>query len=108
MLILSVLISPLCTSLFVKPLLDWTYLALQAIDLLVVVVNGIEAARRHLTEAQLIFICSVHLLLIRSIIYHRACSALAATTEPEFVGHRGAARTSSCIGMPPRDAVRVN
>ena len=87
MLILTVLISPLCTSPFVKPLLYCTYLALHAIDLLVVVVNGIEAARRHLTEAQLIFFCPIvhlHLLFIRGIIYHRA---LAATTEPEFVGH---------------------
>jgi hypothetical protein len=104
--ILTVLDSTLSYRSLINPFLDRTLRGHHGIDLLVVVVYGVEAARRHFAEAQLMVLGSVLPLIIRGIIYHRACRPLSATTQPELVGHRdtaGSAFIAMSLGnaLPP-------
>ena len=99
MIILSVLSSTLSYRTLISLFFDLNLCGHDGIDLLVVVVYGVEAVWRYFTEAQLMFFGSVLLLIIvRGIIYHRACRPLSATTQPEIIGHRDTAR-STLIGM---------
>ena len=70
MIILSVLSSTLSYRTLISLFFDLTLCGHDGIDLLVVEVYGVEAARRHFPEAQLMVLGSVLLLIIRGIIYH--------------------------------------